>query len=253
MVYYTGDGVRFAEQPGETTLHIDLHRRAAKCTVSPGAESGVGYGCLIPLLSEALAQVGHHIVHAAMVAVDDRAILLAGRPGAGKTTASLALAGAGMQMLTDDASVLTLPEEGGGDRVMGWGLPRALKVHEQSLAMLPWLEGVPRHPCVSDGEYIVELAAVSDVDPRLEWRIALVLLVEGPSSDGHRLREVGKVAAVSRLTQENIRALDARAEGSAGRGFEILSKMVAVCPTYSLSAGAELGNLADIIKPLLAE
>jgi hypothetical protein len=256
MAFYTGDGVRLAVQPGEASVRIDLERRQGRAIVRPGAEGAVGYGCLIPVLSAFLAEVGHHVVHAASLGLPDSegggAVLVAGEAGAGKTTTALALAGAGLELLTDDASVVTADGVGKG-AVRVWGLPRACKVHDRTLAMLPWLADIPRIPCGNSGEHILELENVSRVDPHDEWGVRLVLLSDGPNPDRHRLTRLDRVAALMRLTGENVRAVDPRSEGSAGRAFAVLAKLVAGCPAYALSAGPDVTALPDQILPLLRD
>jgi hypothetical protein len=253
LVYYTGDGVRLAVQPDAAAVRIDLKHREARAIVRPGAEEAVGYGCLIPVLTAFLPEAGHHIVHAASLRLPDSegggAVMVTGEAGAGKTTASLALAGAGMELLTDDASVLTGADPGEPVRI--WGLPRACKVHDRTLRMLPWLADIPRQPCVTPGEHVLELRNVTRVDPRDEWRMRLILLSDGPNPDSHRLTRLDRLTALTRLTSENVRAVDTRSDGSAGRAFGVLARLVAECPAYALSAGPDVGSLANEILPLL--
>src|SRR4030095_13720757 len=54
----------------------------------------------------ALAATGALVVHASAVAIGGRAILLAGRAGAGKSTLAAFLAGHRMQVLADDGALL---------------------------------------------------------------------------------------------------------------------------------------------------
>jgi hypothetical protein len=82
-------------------------------------------------------------------------------------------------------------------------------------------------------------------DPRL-------LLLLGPRSKGeHVLMPLDKTQAMTRLTSENIRAYEHRADGSAGNAFRALGQLVAQCQVYRLCVGEPLSTLADRICSLL--
>lgn len=61
---------------------------------------------LLPILSWALAARGCAVVHAAAVATENGALLIAGRSGTGKSTASLSCLDAGLGFLGDDMCVI---------------------------------------------------------------------------------------------------------------------------------------------------
>ena len=255
LEYYTGEGVRQVEQPGRTRLHLDLERRLAKAWVRPGEEWSLGFGCLIPVLCEFLPQAGHHVVHCAVLRAEGEggsaAVLVSGPSGAGKTTAALALAGAGMGLVTDDAGVLTAPAGGPQEAVRAWGLPRPCKVHLRTLALLPWLRGLPRRPSRSEDEFLLAPGDIAPTDPKDELPVRLLLLLDERNGEGHRLTPIDALTAITRLTRENVRAPDSSADGPAGRAFGVLARLVGQCPAYSISIGPDIEGLHAAVDPLL--
>jgi len=254
--YYTAPGQRVISVPGRAWGRLDVQRRKLEIVCRPGQEGCVYDGCLTPLLCELLAFHGHFVIHAASLAFardGERAgVLLAGVSGAGKTTTALALARAGRLLLADDMSFIECPRGGlATDRVGLWGLLPVCRVHDNTRRLLPWLDTCPARPARMEGETCVDVThAVGDsagvvADPRL-------LLLLGPRSKGdHVLMPLDKTEAMIRLTSENIRAYEHRAEGPAGNAFRALGRLVAQCHVYCLCVGAPLSALADRIGDLL--
>ena len=91
------------------------------------------------------------------------------------------------------------------------------------------------------------------------------LLLLGPWSKGeHVVMPLDKTHAMTRLTGENIRAYEHRADGPAGNAFRALGQLVAQCDVYRLCVGegsptpnpasgspAPLSTLAGRIRGLL--
>lgn len=82
-------------------------------------------------LQMALGHRRHLLLHAAVVAKDDRAILLSGISGAGKSTLSLMLAQRGWRFLGDEFALID-PETG-----LAWPFPRPISLKNESLAVIP--------------------------------------------------------------------------------------------------------------------
>ncbi|MBM4042089.1 MAG: hypothetical protein FJ290_26635, partial [Planctomycetes bacterium] len=127
VVCYRGSSERETLLPGLARMR--LTPRGADVWVAPGADWCLNLGCLLPALCDLLARRGHYVVHAATLRARSGtgkmpvppALLLCGPGGVGKTTAALALARAGLQLLTDDATFLwctpgdaASPEAGAG-------------------------------------------------------------------------------------------------------------------------------------------
>lgn len=82
-------------------------------------------------LQVALGHRRHLLLHAAVVARDDRAILMSGVSGAGKSTLSLMLSQRGWRFLGDEFAMI--------DPDTGWAhpFPRPVSLKNESLALIP--------------------------------------------------------------------------------------------------------------------
>jgi hypothetical protein len=249
LAYYTGERTRLVEQPGLTRLCIDLRRRVADARVREGAEWSASFGCLIPVLSEFLPEVASCLVHAASAAdaPGGRAVLISGPSGAGKTTAALALTRGGLRLLTDDATVLTRCR----GEIAAWGVPRPCKVRRRTLELLPWLRELPDASRAEEEEFALDPAQFSLPHPQRPARVALVLMLQERNGERHRLAPMERVDALTRLANENVRALEPRAEAGPGTMFAMLAQLVRQCPVFALSVGPSLQKLPELVLSAL--
>ena len=252
-VWYRGASARGTVLPGLARMRLAEH--AADIQVAPGADWCLNLGCILPALCEFLSRRGHYVIHAASLSLEvrgkPRAVLLCGASGLGKTTTALALAHAGMQLLTDDATFLHLREDA-PEALRVWGLPRPCKVHRRSVELMPWLEPhVVGAPAAGD-EFMVELASLAGPGALEMAEPALVLFLEERNPRAHRVQPLDKVDAVARLANENVRAADLRGQGPAGLAFRALTTMASRSATYLLSVGPGLETLRSTLEPLLA-
>ena len=238
--------------PGLARLRLTPHE--ADIRVAPDADWCLNLGCILPALCAFLARRGHHVIHAATLSQHTgdtpRALLLCGDSGRGKTTTALALAHAGMQLLTDDATFLhTSPDA--TDALEVWGLPRPCKVHRHTVELMPWLRAHCHGAPTADDEHMVELAALAGSGALELAEPAALLFLKPRNPHAHRLEPIDKVQAISRLANANLRAPDPRAQGPAGDAFRALTTLVRHTSTHLLSVGPNLHSLAHTLRPLL--
>ncbi len=248
--YIRGTDDRQIVIEGRARTTIDLAARKVLLEIVKGQERRPLHGCLIPVLVEIGTVAGHNVIHSACLASGGpdglRAVLATGASGAGKTTATLALARAGMEFLADDTTFVTEAE----GRPAVWGLRLPCKVRPRTLELLPWLMALPRRPATVKGEWIIDTAALWP--PRkLIAEPRAILFIDQWNERGHVLTSIDKVDAVALLTNAGVRAADPRGEGPAGRAFRTFARLVARCDTYRLSAGPDLASLVDAVTPLL--
>jgi hypothetical protein len=252
-VIYTDEEYRVIELPGAVRLDANLPHRRAQITVKPGSESHLEYACILPALYDFLAEAGHFIIHAASLVVPeegkDRAILLTGPSGSGKTTTALALVEQGLHLLADDATFLHRPDD--SPSLVVWGLPRALKIHRNTLSMLPWLGNHPHSSAASESEVLVDLGSIASLDLHRTVSPGLILFLDDRNETEHRLDPMDPGTALVHLSQENLHPAEGLGARPMRGAFELLGWLVHQVPTYRLSVGPELTGLADSITPLL--
>ena len=112
VAFRYGDGSAF---------DVDLRAQPAhvRAAIAPGQTledlAAYLYG---PVLGFVLRAWGRLALHASCVRIGDGAVLLAGPPGAGKSTTAAALAARGLSVLSDDLTALDLDER--GDSPLAW-------------------------------------------------------------------------------------------------------------------------------------
>ena len=112
VAFRYGDGSAF---------DVDLRGRAARIRAAIAPDQTLEdlaaylYG---PVLGFVLRSRGRLALHASCVRIGDGAVLLAGPPGAGKSTTAAALAARGLSVLADDLTALDLDDH--GDSPLAW-------------------------------------------------------------------------------------------------------------------------------------
>lgn len=112
------------------------------------------------VLVDALADHGRHALHAAAFARHDRAVVVLGDTGAGKSTLAIGAAGAGWSVLTDDISWLSVTPDG----LAVTGFPKPLHVPADLRAQVP--DAATRLVGDVRGRYISARGLTSDDVPR---------------------------------------------------------------------------------------
>ena len=108
LKYYTNGGNVIAHFPRYGQLQLDLAQGTSQGRVVEAALES--YGVLEDLIAIALSphlrRRGRFLLHAFAAAYDNRAVLLVGGVGAGKTTTGMALLEAGWRLLSNDSPIV---------------------------------------------------------------------------------------------------------------------------------------------------
>ncbi len=251
---YCGDETRrWIKLHGLSLACFDLASCRAEISFKPGGEWRLISGNFMPILAEFLRRDDHHMIHAAtliMNAHNDRAVVISGAGGTGKTTTALALANSGMKIVSDDISFVTGVEiNQGSPRI--WGLLPRLKVCRPSLELLPWIEGLGppsiegAHEVYFDPGIVQGAGACSSIKP------GIIIFLGERNTGAHRIEPISNVAALSFLARENISAIDRRGSGPSGKSFKALANLVGNCKCFMLSASPRLETLHECLSPFL--
>jgi HprK-related kinase B len=211
---------------------------------------------------------GHVLLHASAVSRDRRTAVLAGPPGAGKSTSALHLVEAGFRCLSNDR-VLARPT---GETVEALGYPKQPRVNPGTLL------GHPRLSTLLAATDRAALAALppgelwdferkSDVDldsiygdgtVELRGRMAALVLLRWRRDGrglGVRRLDVDEALAALPLVYKNLGAFDLdRAPGApvADAEREQYRELFARVALVEITGGVDFGALTGIVKDLLA-
>jgi hypothetical protein len=168
--------------------------------------------------------------------------------GRGKTTLALALAGAGLGMLADDMTFYQAATANRPGQI--WGIRIRCKVHSRTLELLPWLQDFPMGSVSSNGERLLDIRSLKPQTAGLMASPGLILFLNPRNAESHQIEPVDKVTALTRLTRENVRALDQRREAVAGRAFGALAELVRSSRTFQVSLCPRLEELPEQLASL---
>lgn len=253
--YYASGDTQEIHLPGRAKVHINTRKRKAKIRVVPGSEMCLDHGCITPVLGEFLSQLDQHILHAASLCLehDDalRAVLLMGFSSSGKTTTALALAQTGMHLMADDISFVAPGDGESSGRLVVWGLPRPCKVHKKTLAMLPYLSGLPRRASLRKDKDLIDITKISSPYLHTPASPSLILFLNERNMHNHHLEPMDHVTSLTELTRHNLRAGHSSLYSRAAKAFAVLGQLVTQSRSYSLSIGPDLNGLERLIHSLL--
>lgn len=164
--------------------------------------------------------LGHLVMHAAVLARGDRALMLPGFPGAGKSTlcASLAL-GASWRLLSDELAILD-PRDG---RLIPH--PRPISVKNASIDVVAGFPGARVGPVYRDTRK-GDVSHLAIPDQALERaadraRVAWVLFPRFDANSPPRCEEIGRTEAFTLISEQSFNQ-----ERMGERGFEALCGML---------------------------
>src|SRR5215472_3718202 len=196
-----------------------------------------------PVLGFVLRLRGVTCLHASAVAVDGQAVVLAGSPGAGKSTTAAAFAQRGFSVITDDVVALVAD---GKDFQVQPGYPRLNLWSDSVGALFGSDEALPRITPGWDKRYLalggngfgfaskpLPLGAIYILGTR---EAALAAPVIGDLTGSNALRELITNTYVNYLLDRNMRS----------REFDVLTRLVGSIPIRRVRPAAAYSAIFDL-------
>jgi hypothetical protein len=247
---YETDMIEIIEIVGHGFVAIDHRTARAEAVMKAGSEEAFAFTPVMNVLDAALKAAGMNLLHGACLTMPNGsgALAICAPSGFGKTTTALALARGGFGLVSDDASVI------GADGLFIWGLPRRLKVHRETAAMLPWIGNLP-DAWNEEGEQPVSMDTLRDVASVAEPRptpLAAVILLGARSDDDHRLTRLSKSEALVRIAQDNVSNSAIGVKAWNRRHFDTVAAMLRSAPVLELRAGPLLDTLPLAVDAALS-
>ena len=238
--------------PGLQTASVHADEGWAEIRVHPDGK--IKWTLSMLVLDAALDAGGQHMLHTAgMTLPGSEALVLIHAPsGTGKSTTSMALASQGFGLCSDDVMILSATPGG----TAAWGMPRKVKIHRNTAAMLPFLS-----PCLggtwdAEGEQAVSLERLGDIirieDVRARPVAALLHLAR--SADGQtRLVPMARTDAMVALATDNVRTGMTGLLPMQKRRMGAIAALVKAVPTFTLEIGSSPADAAALIRAALAQ
>ena len=251
-VSYTSDvgGLHFAVHPEGT--HVWARWSEGTRAKLTNDATGLLVG---PILAGLLRIRGVLSLHASVVEIDQRAVLMLGAPGAGKSTIAAALAQEGHGILSDDVAAVT--ERADGTWMTRAGYPR-LRLGPEAVATAA-VRPRDAGPVItgSDKRYV----ALSEAPHAATWRFqsqslpiaAIVELRADTTTTAPVIQRVGGARRVALLLEHTRSALGRLDPGIWARELESLTRLSLSVPLRRLSYPPGLANIPAMCATLVDE
>jgi hypothetical protein len=246
VAYFTESDELFIEHPGalRALCHpASGHVRVRILKEEPGRFLAARPFFTIPLL-ETMKRRSRYSLHAALLAVDGRGVLLAGASGSGKSTLTVGLVRAGWHFLSDDMVFL----QRGVGGLWAWGLSEGIDVSEHTAGMLPELRHVLDHPLPAGRhKWTVDVEETFGVVPVPASRPSILVVL---AISGERRSVLTPISGPVALRQLAPNVLLTRSDATQAH-LDILAELVNQVPCYSLVAGYDLDDAVRCLWEVL--
>lgn len=172
----TGDGRLIVQSPGSVGI-VDESRRESLAYVTAalaGDREHFRTAVIEAITFALLACFDRHPIHAAAIARDGRAVLLAGPSGTGKSTLAYLAHAAGITVLSDDRVWVQMTPS-----LRIWGRPATVRLTAEALSLFPGLRDAGVHLTPGNGGKIAVPLTPHDRSPQPASRAVVCALVRG--------------------------------------------------------------------------
>jgi len=236
--------------PGQQT--VSIHDGEARAEIRLHPDCKIKWTLLMMVLDAALDADGQHMLHTAGLTLpgNDGLVLIHAPSGTGKSTTSLALASRGFGLCSDDVMILNATAQG----ITAWGMPRRVKVHRNTAAMLPFVAPCLGEKWDAEGEQSVSLDRLGEIirveDVRARPVAALLHLARSADTET-RLLPMARTDAMVALATDNVRTGMTGLLSLQKRRMATIAALVKAVPTFALEVGSSPADAAALIQATL--
>lgn len=186
-----------------------------------------------------------YLIHASAVGRRDKAVLIAGSSGAGKTTTMLTCVRAGFNFLGDDTT-LVRPGAAGPAQIIS--LLGTLNVTKQTL---DWFPELKPHLSQETNRFGKWLVMVDEVYPGVIARQADVVAMLAPEVTGEPQTTLEPASKAGLLSDMLFYSLDLHDAAAARHHLDFLAGLLESVPSYRLRLGQDRERLPALLDELL--
>lgn len=196
-------------------------------------------------LYQHLRRRGLYLIHASAIGQGDRAVLVAGPSGAGKTTTMLTCVAAGFQFLGDDTTLLQRTPTGAFDVI---ALLSTLDVTDKTMAWFPELAPYLSPQRSHTGKRQIILSEAFPNSVTFHGQVSAILAPEITGQAHTSLAPANKTALLSDLLFYSVDLQDA---ALARQHLEFLAQALEQIPVYRLLLGSDRQQIPQVIAEIL--
>jgi hypothetical protein len=197
---------------------------------------------LRPVLDGWLRSRGVELVHAAAVGSADGCVLLAGKSGAGKSSATLAAASSGLKVVSDDYCLLGPEAPARIESIYS-----SAKTAWPEIAQLPFLAGAGGVPIEEGEKAVYFLHEVAPESLLLDAELRAILIPRLTGGRSSELQPASASAALAALAPNTVLQLPA----AGARTLRRLADISREVPSYFFDLGTDLASIGPAIERAL--
>ncbi len=247
VLYFDASHQLYINFPGRSRALCDLDTGEARISYPESEADNTGllaHACFTVALAELLKRHGLYMVHAAGLSLDGKGLLIAGASGAGKTTLTIALLGAGLGFLGDDTLFLCA----GANGLRALAFPDQIDVTAHTASFFPELQHLARVPSPEGGrKQSFNHARFFGAIPSWECSPAVLVFPQFARTSESVLTPMPKDAALLELVC-NVFRTEAY---SAQAHLDALAALVDQCLCLRLHTGRDFDAVRALLRSVL--